>query len=353
MADCIRGCFNFLFTKTIEDRNGVTMLGPQKIICMALVLIACSTSEGQSRKYASSFSTLQQYHNPAFTGFQGSVFKSYYRNQWAGFDGAPKTIFISAEINLADRLRKEDFPLKEKEQIVKTGIQHSVGLSVLHDSFGPFIENQIFANYRSSVNLTPKVKLQAGATLAYYAQSLDGSKLTSDEANDPSLFRYINQNSRASRLDFNIGLALCGNNFYVGYAMQNIKGDLGSTKDNFFNSNNKMHYVIQGGYRNAFSDHVGIIFNGLFRFDDLLKETLEGQVKGVFYNTAWLGFGYRKSLAYSLHTGFRVKQLRLSYAYEIPVGKAQMTGSGTNEIVLTYELQKITYNKVTRKMSIW
>jgi type IX secretion system PorP/SprF family membrane protein len=325
----------------------------KKILLAGIILLLYTVSEGQSRKHVANFSSFQQYYNPAFTGSNGTLVKAYYRNQWAGFDGAPKTIWISAEMNLNDNVRKSESGVPDEHIAPKTGIRHSIGLSVLHDSFGPFVENQIFTNYKSSVNLTRKVQLQAGATLAIHTQRLDGSKLTSDEANDPSLSRYMNQTSKASRFDFNIGIALSGEDFYVGYAMQNLKGDLGSTKDNFFTDNSELVHVVQGGYRKSLNDKIGLTFNGLMRYDDLLKDTWEGQLKGVFYNTAWIGFGYRKSLAYSLHAGFRMKQLLIGYAFEVPTGNAQMVGSGTNEIVLTYDLQKLAYPKLTRKMSIW
>ncbi len=324
----------------------------KKVILAACILFIYSASQGQSRKHASNFSIFQQYYNPAFTGFKGSVIKSYYRNQWAGFDGAPKTIFISGEVNLSDYLKKNELIISD-DAVVSKGIQHAIGLSVLNDTFGPFVETQIFASYKSLVNLTRKVRLQTGATVAYHAQTLDGSKLTSEEATDPHLYHYMNHTSRSGRLDFNIGVALSGQDFYAGYAMQNIRGGLGESKKDFFRNNSKMHYIVQGGYRRSVSDKVGIVFNGLFRFDSQLKETIEGQVKGVFYNAAWLGMGYRNLLAYSLNIGFRMKQLQIGYAYEIPVGDAHMTGSGTNEIMATYDLQKIIYPRLTRQMSIW
>jgi type IX secretion system PorP/SprF family membrane protein len=325
-----------------------------KIMCVISILSVYSTLQAQNRKHLSSFSLVQQYYNPAFTGFNGSVIKTYYRDQWTGFDGAPKTLFISGEVNL-DKFQEKFEPRSEADLpvIAKTGIRHSVGLSFLHDSFGPFVENQIFASYRSLINLSTKVKLQAGAAIAYHAQTLDGSKLTSDEAGDPSLQNYINRMSRSGRMDFNIGLALSGENSYVGYAMQNIRGGLGDAQNDFFKNNSKIEYILQGGCRRSVSDKFGMVLNGLLRFNNQLKETFEAQIKGVFYNMAWLGLGYRNSLAYSLNVGFRVNQWQLGYAYEIPTGDAQMTGSGTNELMVTYDLQKIIHPKLTRQISIW
>lgn len=325
----------------------------EKTILIVLALFLYSVSHAQNRKYASNFPIFQQYYNPAFTGFRGSVIKSYYRNQWMGFDGAPKTLFISGEINLADDVKKREFVGEVGQPVIKAGIQHAIGLSVLHDTFGPFVENQIFASYKSLVNLTKKVRLQAGAAIAYHAQTLDGSKLTFEEASDPLLQNYVNQTSRSGRIDFNIGAALSGQDFYAGYAMQNIRGSFRDNKTDFFKNNSNMNFSLQGGYRSVVSDKVGLIFNGLFRFDSQLKETIEGQVNGVFYNTAWLGVGYRSSLAYSLNVGFRMNQLQIGYAYEVPAGQAQMTSSGTNEIMVTYDLKKIIYPRLTRQMSIW
>jgi type IX secretion system PorP/SprF family membrane protein len=321
-------------------------------LLVLLVILSYTVSKGQNRKHAANFSTFQHYYNPAFTGFRGSVVKAYYRNQWAGFEGAPKTLFVSAEINLTRPAESLNASPEEQDSEVKPGIQHAIGFSALSDSFGPFVENQIFANYRSSVHLTHKLQLHAGATLSLHTQALDGSKLTAEEANDPSLGKHINQTTKSSRYDLNIGVALTGENFYLGYGMQNIKGDFGPSKDNFFRSNYALHHVVQAGYRTGLSEEIGVVLNGLMRYDDLLKETLEGQLKTVMYSRAWIGFGYRKSLAYSFQTGFRVKQLQLGYAYEVPIGRAQFLGS-TNEVMVSYDLRKATYSKYSRKMSIW
>lgn len=322
----------------------------KRLIVASFLIATFTTVQSQSRKHSSNFPALQQYYNPAFTGFNGSMIKSYYRNQWAGFDGAPKTLFISGEIDLDEYRRSAAV---EGEVPVTSGIHHGVGLSILRDTYGPFVENQIFASYRSKVNLTEKIRLQAGAALAYHAQTLDGNKLSSEEAKDPSLQQFMNQTNRSGRVDFNLGVALSGDDFYAGYALQNIKGGLEGSNSDFFRNNSKVHSVIQAGYRRSVSDKVGVVVNGLFRADNQLKETIEGQVKGVFYNTAWVGAGYRNSLAYSLTVGFRMNQLKVGYAYEIPTGDAHMTGAGTNEILVTYDLRKAIHPKLTRKMSIW
>lgn len=323
----------------------------KKIIFSVFILFVCTSSQAQNRKYVSSYSLFRQYYNPAFTGSDGSVIKSYYRDQWTGFDGAPKTLFISGEINLAD-YRKINTTGDETEQSAKRGIQHAVGIFMLHDKFGPFVENQIYGSYRSLVNLTTDLRLQAGASIGYHGQTLDGNKLSSEDMNDPLLQKYANQTNRSGRINMNLGVVLSGENFYAGYAMQNVTGQLGRKENVFVGENNTVQYILQGGYRKSVSNQVGVALNGLFRYDKQQKETVEGQVKGVFYNTAWLGVGYRHSLAYMLSVGFRMKQIKMGYVYEIPIGNAQMNGS-TSEIILSYDLLKIVYPRLGKQMTMW
>ncbi len=322
----------------------------KKTILSIFIASACVTTYAQNRKYVSSFSVFSQYYNPAFTGFDGSSVKSYYRDQWTGFDGAPKTVFISGEVNLDDYLTTgEQSP---GEQVVKNGIRHAVGVYVLHDTYGPFAENQVYGTYRSGVNLTENLRLQAGAAIGYHSQKLNGNRLTAEDLGDPLMQKYSGLTSRAGRINMNLGLVLAGEDFYAGYAMQNIMGKLGGNETVFVGENNTVQYVLQGGYRKAVSDQVGVAVNGLFRYDTQQKETLEGQVKGVFYNTAWLGLGYRNSLAYTFSVGFRMKQVSMGYVYETPVGNSQMNGS-TSEILLRYDLLKVVHPRLGRKMTMW
>ena len=318
------------------------------ILLASILILALNDAEAQNRKHASNFPVFQHFYNPAMTGHSGSAVKSFYRNQWAGFDGAPTTLFASGELVLGDQIPAPD----GTQQEVKAGIGHAAGLSILHDTFGPFVENLVTASYRSQVNLSEKLAFQAGGALAWHGQSLDGSRLTAGESADPSMMNYAGQTSRSGRMDFNIGLALTGENFYAGYAMQNLRGGVEENTGDFFRNNSKLHYVIQTGYRKSVSDQIGLTVNGLFRYDDQLKESIEGQVKGIFYNTAWFGMGYRKSLAYSFTAGFRINQFTAGYSYELPTGDAHRI-DGTNEIMLTYDLKNIVYPKLTRKMSMW
>ena len=50
----------------------------------------------------SQFSHMQGYFNPALTAYEGTMVKGLVRNQWAGWEGAPKMNFVSAELDFAN-----------------------------------------------------------------------------------------------------------------------------------------------------------------------------------------------------------------------------------------------------------
>lgn len=330
----------------------------KKIVLSIALVVSVLGVQAQNRKHVANFSLFQQYFNPSLTGYEGSMVKSFYRNQWTGFEDAPKTIFASAELDLADMASwKKDGVLKTNQDDRynrQTGGKHAFGLALMNDRFGPFKETQVQLSYGARVQLSEKLSLRWGTALAYSSQQLDGNKLTVDQENDPEFVDVIGNNGKVNRLDLNMGLTLTGENFYVGYAMQEItKGKLLSSGDEYLQNNVPQHHVVQAGFRAPVSDQFGVVVNSLYRYDSKLEETLEGQLKGVYQNMFWVGAGYRKDLAYSVNAGVRLSQLKIGYVYEMPAGDASSINRNTNEIMLTYNLIPVKYPKYGKKVTMW
>lgn len=321
---------------------------------MASVLAA----DAQSRKYIANFSLFQQYYNPALTGYEGSMVKTFYRNQWTGFEDAPRTMFFSAEMDLADLAAwKKDDMLKTRQEDHfnrQSSVRHAFGLSVLHDQFGPFKESQVFLSYGSRVKLTEDLSLRFGSAISYSSNRLDGSKLTVDQEHDPQYQNLLGQNTRMNKIDFNAGLMLTADKFYLGYAMQDItQGELVTTGYDFMKGAYTVKHVGQAGYRRGVSDQIGLIINGLYQYDEKLGHTLEGQLKAVFQNMFWLGAGYRNDLAYTVNAGLRINQMKIGYAYEMPTADASSISQSTNEIMLTFNFISVKYPKYGKKVTMW
>jgi type IX secretion system PorP/SprF family membrane protein len=315
-------------------------------LILLFLVVAALSAQAQNRKQISQFSLFQQYFNPAMTGFEGTQIKTFYRDQFTGFTDAPQTTFISAEVNPAD--------LRRAAPGEGLGANGAFGFSLLRDAFGPFKETQLNLGYGSQVRLSQALSLRAGAALTYEVSRLDAGKVTVDDMNDPEYQNLFGtDNNQTHKLDVNAGLTLTGQNFYVGYAIQNLaKGNL-ITGDDYYDHTYPWHHVIQGGYRKMLSQDFGLVFNGIYRYDSKLKETLEGQLKGVWKNTFWAGAGYRKNQALSFSAGARVNRFRVGYAREVATGKAEGINAGTNELMITFQLKSLNLDKVSQALSVW
>jgi type IX secretion system PorP/SprF family membrane protein len=330
----------------------------KKLLLTILLAAAVLGVKAQNRKHIANFQLFQQYYNPALTGYEGSMLKGFHRNQWTGFEGAPKTYFASAELDLADLSAwRENDVLRTKQHDFfdrQGGARHAFGLAVLQDEFGPFSESQAHFGYASRVRLTEKLSLRWGGALAYSAQRLDGNKMTVDNESDPEFQGVLGQRLRQGKLDLNLGLTLTAEKFYLGYALQDVtKGGIVAGGDEFLQDLYTRKHLVQAGYRTALSEQVGLVANALLQYDDQLKESAELQLKAVYQNMLWLGGGYRKDLAWSATAGLRLEQFRIGYAYEIPVQNARHVSRSTSEISLTYNLIPVKYPKYGKQVTIW
>ncbi len=311
----------------------------KSLLLIALLLELLSLS-AQTRKYTASFQVFPAYYNPAMTGFAGNNINAYYRSsRWVGFEGAPKTYFVSG-----------DFSVK----------RHAFGAAFLHDSFGPYRESEVVINYGFHINLTKTLKLRAGAAATINMQRVDMSALEMNAQNDPAFQSFVQDFNKNMTVDVNIGLALTGNNFYVGYALQNAAQGSWVSKDDFFDRSGYVHHVAQAGIRKGFSKRFGLIVNGLYRYDATFLYSAEAQLKAVLHNTVWVGLGYRSDQTSIGLIGFKAKQLQVGFAYELPGQSSTQANAGTTELLLSYKFKnaKIKIIKTRKKpdpkaLSIW
>jgi hypothetical protein len=70
---------------------------------------------------------MQHYFNPSLTGNEGSMVRGFLRNQWAGWEGAPKIFLLSAELDFGQLSGGLDPSLLGK---------NALGISMIQDSYG-------------------------------------------------------------------------------------------------------------------------------------------------------------------------------------------------------------------------
>jgi len=304
---------------------GILMKVMTLVLFVYMVWFTGHGAKAQSRKYISQFSHLQGYYNPGLTAYEGSMVKGFVRNQWAGWEGAPKTYFVSAELDLADLNSSGDLG------------KNAIGINLLSDEYGAFRETELILSYSTRVKVSELANLRLGAGLNFNQIRLDGNNLTTEQANDPTVGQYIGGFADMSIVDFNLGMSLTHPNYYVSYGMHNVNRGSLSNGDMFI-SKKPMVSIAQAGYRNSISDQMTVIMNTMWRSQENLPDNLEFNMKFLFYDKFWVGAGHRVDYANSAQLGMLMGKMRFGYVYEWPTLKSYLLPNPTHEFMLSIRL---------------
>lgn len=301
-----------------------------RCIVIAVLLGFCLPAEtfGQSRKYISQFTQFQSYYNPGLTGYEGSAIRGFVRNQWSGVEGAPKTRFLSLELDFGELGGLEDPALMGK---------NAMSLNMLHDTYGAFQETELIGAYASRIRLTDRHNLRLGAGVNYLSVRLDGNALTVEQSQDVSIGQYLGSFANMQILDFNLGLALTHENYYLSYGMHNVNGGRLATGDNFMDGN-PVSMMVQAGYRYKFGESITGIGNFFYRKQEGFADNTEINLKALMLDTFWVGAGHRVNYANSLHVGFLRGNIRLGYVYEYPTNSSRQYLGNTHEFMVMMTL---------------
>jgi len=297
----------------------------KKITTLILVLLLSLASYGQSRKYMSQFSHLQGYLNPALTAYEGSLVKGLVRNQWAGWEGAPKMNFVSAELDFANLGGNSDLG------------KNAIGVNLLSDEYGAFKETELIFSYATRIHLRDKTSLRLGAGVNFNSIRLDGSRLSTEQSNDPILAQYVGGFTNMNIVDVNMGMSVMHPNYYISYGVHNInQGNINSGE--VFMTKKPRVGIAQAGYRNRFSENMTVITNAMWRTQSDLPANVEFNLKFLFKDKFWVGGGHRVDYANNAQLGVLLGNLRLGYVYEWPMLKSYLLPNQTHEFMVSYRL---------------
>lgn len=308
----------------------------KKLVLIIVMLQFSLAVKAQSRKYISQFSHVQSYLNPGMTGYDGSVVKGFVRNQWAGWEGAPKTYFVSAELDFSDFGSSGDMG------------KNAIGINLLSDEYGAFRETELILSYGTRVQVSRSASLRLGAGINVNQIRLDGTNLTTEEANDPKVNQYLGGFAKMGIVDFNLGISLTHPNYYVSYGVHNVnKGSI--SNGDVFMDRKPMVNIVQAGYRNRVTEVFSMIVNGMYRSQENLPDNIEMTMKFLFYEKLWIGGGHRFDYANHIQLGMVMGKASLGYVYEFPMQQSYLLPNPTHELMLRMRL----FDTENETLSIW
>lgn len=329
----------------------------KKLLSISAVLLstlAFGQQEFQTTQYQQNMYLL----NPAAAGIKDYVDVNLgFRQQWMGFEGAPKTYFISANSMLGKksiggneffslRISDPSVTLKDANSApveIDRKVRHALGGYVMVDEFGPFRANIGGLSYAIHLPVSKKTTVSLGLQAKIRNTIFDQDKVRfagKDQNNDYQNFINGNNNN-TTFFDAGAGLFLYHSKFFAGYSLQNmLNNDLSfgtSTTESTLNA----HHYLTAGYRFELSEKIGFTPSALLRMTSGSPMSLDLNARIDVNNRFWGGLTVRPQDAVAVMAGFGIaKNLNIGYSYDITTSKINERGNGTHEFVLNIMLDK-------------
>lgn len=260
--------------------------------------------------------------NPGYTGLKGYPrISSLSRLQWAGFDGAPKTQYISYDM----RLPKKNLGL---------------GMNVVYDKAGPSQTTHMFANIAYHLQVAEESFLSMGirAGLSWYKIGLADINTIND--GDKQFAHNINNDMAPN---FGLGFYYYTPNYYIGIstpALIENKFKAGGDGNTIVGKENR-HLFIIGGYVYEITDDL------IFKPSFLVRYAHGGFVSAditalvLIRDRLWCGPMWRIGTAMGAQARFKINpQVTIGYACDFATNDLAGKQFGTHEIMLTYHFNK-------------
>jgi type IX secretion system PorP/SprF family membrane protein len=263
--------------------------------------------------------------NPAFTGIKNTPRVQFgYRNQWSGFQGAPKTYTVGGHTGF------------EKQ---KMGLG---GMFFMDDQGGAIRQNGFMLNYSYQLKLNQNSGLSFGVSGILNQYSFNGSGISNI---NPDATLQTNVTQLAPDMNFGIVYHL-NNKLFIGLAAnQLVQSRLGKFNNNLLNvSENQLirHYNLSASYLTKINDKMDLEPYALLRTTFIKAPQAEFGGKITYKDLVFGGLSYRTNESVIGMAGIYYQNFMLAYSYDFTLSAIRSYSSGSHELLLAYQFKKKT-----------
>jgi len=287
------------------------------ILCILLVLLPVHLM-GQMFPLSDHYVVNALAINPAFAGCQDALsLTASYRNQWVGFNDAPKSYILSVHTPVFnDRV--------------------GLGLLIENNSIGIFKETSFLGNYAYRMELQ-EGKLALGLGFGVTIYNTAWNKLVAADANDIQL---MTSPTSAVLPNFSLGAYYYTKKYYIGVSMPlflSYEMDKNTGKYKIGNNFSGSNYFFTTGYEVGISPQVKFLPSLLIKYhpDNAVQIDYNAQIN--LKDRIWMGIGYRnKDILVGMLQCQLNYQIRMAYSYDYDFSSIGKYLNGSHEIVLNY-----------------
>jgi type IX secretion system PorP/SprF family membrane protein len=289
-----------------------------RTIFFLLISFLPAVIAGQSNHLSDLHSLDKLGFNPAFAGCREALSVSaLYRNQWVGFNDAPKIYSFSAHS-----------PLYNKRM--------GLGLLIEHNSLGIFKETNLMANYAYDIEVSG-ARLAFGLGFGATLYNIAWNDLVSSNGGDVLI---MNEAESSVIPNFSVGTYYYARNYFIGLSIpyilsRELDDETGQYLVSFNPSGNNL--FLTGGYEFHLNPQIKLSPSLLMKYqpDDAIQ--LDCNLQLAFKDRISSGLGYRsKNTLIGMLEVQLNPQLRMAYAYDFDLSPVGRYKGGSHEIGFNY-----------------
>ena len=290
-----------------------------KKLSIAIILLITSVivSAQQDPMYTQYMFNLSTVNSAAIGRGNNMSFMMVDRFQWVGFEGAPRTYSLTADI-----------PIK----FFNSGF----GFTYVNDEIGPEKSHNLYIDYAYHIKITRDIRLGMGLKAGFKVFSADFSQLGQEGVYDDQFSGSVNGDIMPN---FGLGLFLYSNKYYFGLSSPKLVNHKYEGTDDV-SGGEERHYFIIGGY--VWRINPDIVFKPSVYTKFVKGSPMSYDITANFLikDMLWVGLAYRSGDAIALLTQIQLNnRMRFGYSYDISISKMSTASSGSHEILLSYELK--------------
>lgn len=305
-----------------ENENSHKFWSIKKSIFAILFLLRFSAQAQQDPLY-SQYLNNPFVLNPAYAGLTNNLnFSLSYRNQWAGFEGSPKTINFNGHISLRNN-------------------QMGAGLMVVSDQIGNSKITEVFGSYSYRINLTDDKILSFGLQAGMANYQIDNSKVNPFHKDDDLFLGSFSE----TKPSFGFGAILKSDKFLVGLSVPRMLRTTLQTQG-LQSSLYTQHYYLMGSYLFFISEHIRFKPASLIKMVSGAPLSIDLNASVILHENYQAGLLTRNFTTYGLFVQALFKDtIRVSYVFEVPTGSSVGANFSTHEICIGYRLSAFTFHR--------
>ena len=297
------------------------------ILCLYSVQVLA-----QTESHSTMFMFNKLLYNPGYTGSRDvTSMNAFYRDQWNGIKGAPKSYGFSFDAPVGNY----DLPFRE----VALGVRFS------NEQIGVERKQEVVGYYAYRIKLENESVLSFGLEAGTMFYLANYNQLNPYQQGDPNLANNVNS---VSLPNFGAGVFWHGENYYVGASVPNIVQNYIDKAEKNINDKKARQvrgYYANGGYAFHIEETFDIMPQAMVRYSGnsiyQLPVSCDLNLSFVIDRRVLFGFTYRtdKSFEGILHIQAS-KSLNIGYAYDYLASALSGYNNGAHEFTIGVDIER-------------